>query len=90
VRGDGFSSAQAGLLAAKYAAKKAQLAAYRKRSAAGGGAIVLATGAPVSGSFAADPALEALARGVCLAAGGSGPGVCLLCGPAAGVFPAWG
>jgi hypothetical protein len=91
VRGGAFACvpAQAKQLSVKYAAKKAQLAAYCKKTGCRAGGVILVTGMPAFESFTADPRLEELAEAVRVGLSGSLPPVCLLCGGSCAVFPPW-
>jgi hypothetical protein len=91
VRGEVFSEgpAQVKLLAAKYAAKRTQLAAYCKKAGCSAGAVIFVTGATARGGFAPELRLAALAEQVSCGLGGNRPPVCLLCGRGYGVFPPW-
>lgn len=92
VRGEAFvpGPAQAKQLGVKYRAKKAQLAAYCKRSGCLAGGVILVAGPAAFSVFEADPLLAGLAAAV--PGQGRAPGltpVCLLCRGGAAVFPSW-
>jgi hypothetical protein len=92
VRGESFGSgaARAGALREKYAAKKAQLSAYCKRSGCLPGGVILVTGPAEFTELAPDAALGALAAAVLGPGPGPGlPPLCLLCRGGAAVYPAW-